>query len=328
MNENKVEPKIISKALGSYAQQYQYGHYLLPCGHSQDIKKQHVKSNRYRCRECLLLEYKAQAQSCGLEVIDFKPTSDTNYKRYKFIGCGHERILDFSAVKNKSVECTECINISRNEAATRNNLILIDLNDCSKWMHRQYKYCDCGHIQSIKLQDVSNDKIPKCIECKKLRWQDEASNAGLKLLSACSEDTGYSNYLLPCGCTQKFKIGNIRYNKWACKEHSNFWTKPSNVYLISFTTESKSWLKLGVSANVKQRILDYKLKCKYDASVIISKTFQTYKQALDFEKFLHNKYKENNILHSEMKEYMQNGWSECYDLSLIDTLYQEILRHE
>lgn len=328
MNKDKILPEIVGSALGKYAKQYQYAQYKLPCGHLQDIRKQHVKTGSYRCKACLKAQYEEDAQICGLEITEFQPCSDKDYKRYKFIGCGHEKLLTTYAVRNKNIECTDCVDDQRHKDAIRNNLVLMDSKDCSKWTHRDYKYNSCGHVQKMKLQDVSKNKIPKCTQCRELRWKTEANLAGLEFLCISNEDINCCEYLLPCGCTKKFKTGNVRYNKWACDEHSNFWTKPSDIYLIKFTTETKQWLKLGVSTDAKRRILDYKIKCKYDADIIVTKTFETYKEALEFEKLMHKKYKYSNLSHSNMKEYMQNGWSECYDLSLIDVLHKEILQNE
>jgi hypothetical protein len=326
----KVEyPKIVGEALGKYSAQYAHKLYELECGHLQDIKKQHAKTGKFRCKTCLVQKHESVAELNNLAIVDHMPTSDPDYKLYKFIECGHEQLFASYNIKF-GVKCTVCTIQSRFDAASRNNLELLNADCTDKWMHRNYKYKKCNHVQSIKIQDVENDNVPECRQCRQDKWVEDALSVGLVFIgeseTTFSNNGKYYKYEMPCGCIKDFKVGNIKRNVWACDLHSNFWNKKSNVYVIKFTDTLSgfSWLKVGVSTNVQKRISDYKLKskCKYD--ILFVKEFDSYKEALAFEKRLHSDYKDFNLDHSLMKKYKQNGWSECYTLDISSKLLSEL----
>lgn len=326
---NVEYPKLIGEAVGTYSAQYAHKLYELECGHHQDIKKQHAKSRKFRCKTCLIQKYESAAATNNLVIIDHSPTQNPDYKLYKFIDCDHQQLFATYNVKT-GVNCSSCTINARILAAERNGLVLLNSDCTDKWMHRDYKYKECNHTQSMKLQDVENNNVPKCRQCRKDRWIEEASSSGLVFIgeseTALSNNSKYYKYELPCGCVKDFKVGNIKRNVWACDVHSNFWNKKSNLYVINFTdvSSSFSWLKIGVSTNVQRRISDYKLKSKCKHDILFVREFSSYKEALTFEKRLHSDYKDFNLDHSLMKKYKQNGWSECYTLDISSKLLYEL----
>jgi hypothetical protein len=314
---DKEYPKLIGDAIGTYSAQYAHKLYELECGHRQDIKKQHAAAGKFRCKTCLIDKYENIAKLNNLEIVNHTPNSDPDYKLYKFKDCGHEKLFASYNIKS-GISCSTCTIQSRFDAAHRNNLELLNADCTDKWMHRDYKYKKCSHIQSMKIQDVGNNNIPECRECRQNSWIEDALSVGLVFIGESKnkvhKNSKYYEYLLPCGCKKDFLIGSIKKNSWACDVHSNFWNKRSNVYLIKFTELSSgfSWLKVGVSTNVNRRINDYKLKSKCLHDILYVKEFDTYKEALVFEKNIHCKYKNINLDHNTMKKFKQNGWSECY----------------
>lgn len=322
-------PKLVGKAVGTYSAQYAHKLYELECGHRQDIKKQHAKAGKFRCKTCLVQKYESFATMNNLTILDHKPTSDPDYKLYKFADCGHEQLFASYNIKF-GVSCSTCTTNSRITAANRNDLVLLNIECTDKWMHRDYKYKKCNHVQSMKLQDVENNNIPECKQCRKDRWVEEALSSGLVFIgeseTTLSNNGKYYKYEMPCGCVKDFKVGNVKRNVWACNIHSNFWNKRSNLYVIKFTDilSDFSWLKVGVSTNVQRRISDYKLKSECTHDILFVKEFDSYREALTFEKRIHSKYKEFNLDHSLMKNYKQNGWSECYTLDISSELLSEL----
>lgn len=314
---NKEYPKLIGDAIGNYSAQYAHKLYELECGHRQDIKKQHAMAGKFRCKTCLVKKHEDIAELNNLAIIDHTPNSDSDYKLYKFKDCGHKQLFASYNIK-LGVKCASCTIQSRFDAASRNNLELLNVGCSDKWMHREYKYKKCNHIQSMKIQDVENNNVPECRQCRKEGWIEAAISAGIVFIgesdSVFPNKGKYYKYEMPCGCIKDFKIGNIKRNVWACDTHSNFWNKKSNVYIIKFTEilSGFSWLKVGVSTNVNRRINDYKLKSKCVHEILHIREFNTYKQALTFEKSIHFKYKDINLDHNTMKNFKQNGWSECY----------------
>jgi predicted GIY-YIG superfamily endonuclease len=167
-----------------------------------------------------------------------------------------------------------------------------------------------------------NNKVTKCVQCRIIRWKNEASINGLEYLSHVNNIK--AKYRLPCGCIKDIAVGSVRGNIWACDTHSNWWNKNSCVYLIRCNTENFSWLKIGVSVNVDRRITEYYFKQETSVDIICMKSFLNFKEATNFEKVLHRKYSNLNISHEHMKNYKKSGWSECYPLELKEILLKEL----
>lgn len=324
----KYNLEIIGDAVGNYVNKHAHKHYRLSCGHFQDMKCSHVAVGRFRCRSCVIDKHENTAKMYGLEIIDHNPTNDADYKLYRILSCNHTKLI--ATYNVDTFECDVCIDEKRYVAASRNNLTLLNGADSSVWNRRNYKYNSCGHIGSLRILDVENGCIAPCYTCREIRWKEEAASEGLELLGQTTEEKQtleqgtYYDYKLPCGCVKNLQVGNVRCGVWACDTHSNWWNKSSNVYLIHFKTEGFEWLKLGVSRDVVKRITQYNLLASCEHKLLKVVPFTNFKGAIDFEKSLHKKYKSVNLNHELMKQYKGNGWSECYPMSLAETLIEEL----
>lgn len=298
-----------------------YRRYLLQCGHEQDIKYRHMAVGKFRCRECTKSKYEIAATEIDAEIIEHLPLKeDADYKKYK-LRCGHIKLM---APYNLNASCAEC-----NENLISNKLREVGLTAVSK--HSQgyaYKFNTCGHVQNIKRASILNNNIPKCIECARIRHQEEAESAGLKYTRKTSVKDGeqgyYNEYILPCGCLKLIKPGNVRKNSWGCEIHSNYWNKEAVLYLIEFKTEKSSWLKLGVTSNIGRRISDYKINTDYKHKILLVRTFESLHNAEKAEKEIHRKHSKVKVPSDRMKEFMRSGYTECYPLEFREQLLQEI----
>ena len=52
--------------------------------------------------------------------------------------------------------------------------------------------------------------------------------------------------------------------------------------------------------------------------------FDTGREAHNFESSLHIKYKRKRLPVKKMKEFLKNGYRECYPLEMLDTLMEEL----
>jgi len=311
----------------------QYKRYKLKCGHVSEHKFTHVRAGLFRCNECKQRKYKQEAELAGLEIIANNPVENTDYKLYKFKTCGHEKLLTSWNVTNlKHGACFVCEEAQRHADADRNGLELIDLDDMSKWMNKNYKYKSCGHIKSIRLQDVAKNDIPKCIECRTLKWKEEAKIAGIEFIGLSSSVSLNENleydYRLPCGCVKAMKTGNVRRNVWACDNHSNYYSKASTVYLLEFSTDNFRWLKLGFSSRLERRISDYKMKVPYVCEHLYVVNTSSNREAITYEKAFHASHKLSKLNYNSMKEFMTNGGNECYPMSMKDYLICTLMDFE
>lgn len=309
----------------------QYKSYQLACGHISEHKYTHVRAGLFRCQKCKQDKYTSEAKAAGLVIIDGNPTNDADYKLYKYLDCGHEKLLTSYNVANlKHGVCLICEEKRRYAEAERNGLELLNLEDASKWMHRDYKFISCGHTQSILLSRVTNNTVPSCRICNELKWFKEAKDEGLEFLgvSRKKENVTLYNYRLPCGCIKPMTTGTVRLGVWACNNHSNYYCKPSNVYLFEFVAEGFSWLKLGLSSKLERRIGDYKMKVPYNCTKLYVVPTKSNREAVIYEKALHASHKSSKLDYLSMKEFMTNGGNECYPMSMKDYFIYTLMDFE
>ena len=305
---------VIGEAVGIYKQQSAHLHYLLPCGHTQDIKACHVRTGKFRCKSCIKENHIREASTIDLEIIDHSPTDDTDYKLYKNKKCGHERILPAWHITKQaekgSIECKTCISDRRFEDAERNDLELL-LDESEKWMYRKYRYKVCGHEQYMKLQDITKNIVPACETCRVDRLYVEATERGLTLLQLNIEQEKHL-YELPCGCTKAFKAGNIRRDVWACDNHS-YLDKDAHLYVLEFIEDDFSWIKIGKSVNVAARVKG--IESSAHCEVIYISPKKKSHEILKIEDELHREFAKVNLEYDLLKFKMKSGWTECYDIS-------------
>lgn len=293
---------------------WMYSIYTLDCGHKQEIRKTHFKEGKYRCHDCVYLKHKTEAENVGLKLLE---KTNSAYKRYQFISCGHEKRVAPDQVRTGNVECKKCRKENINDILQNNQIEILSKvkNKC------EILYLDCGHCQLTKYSNVLRNTIPKCKNCSFELQKEQALSEGLELLH---EDQSVSLksyfYKLPCGCTKSLRAGNVKRGVWACDVHSNWWNKPSGIYLLKLKFNDFECLKIGVATNVKSRISSYKFKEKCEVTEILYINFETYKSAINVEKELHVRLKHLNVDRDKMKLKMGSGWTECYDIASEDLL--------
>lgn len=91
---------------------------------------------------------------------------------------------------------------------------------------RQYKHYEC--LTCGAPQDITPASMrtyhPKCLNCRAVRHQDEASKATppLELIGEAREfghDGNYRHYRhLSCGHSQDLQLGAVRANRFACQQ--------------------------------------------------------------------------------------------------------------
>ncbi len=303
--------------IGDYKAKSAHGLYQLPCGHLQESKNAHIRDGKYKCKQCLLDRYEKEAAEQGMVILEHRPTDDADYKLYQ-LSCGHTKIAANYNVHKLS--CDDCDFIERHDAAERNGLILLNYKDTSKWMSRNYQYKSCGHVQSMSLQRITKDDVPICSQCQLDRWQNEAAREGLEIieLHVQKSDNGTHKHLykLTCGCEKLLTTGAVRVGVYGCDNHSTYWNKKSVLYLLKFQVGDFVWLKLGVSSNLPRRVNDYKIKHDYLMDKIKLVEFDTLANATVIEKQIHKKYKNSRLNPDLMRQYKDNGTTECYPLEM------------
>lgn len=185
------------------------------CGHKQDLHKDSVKKNEVRCHNCFEQRVTDEARAVGLELIGSSDKGD-GYRRYKIVGCGHERDLRLFHVRNNRFSCTECFETTIREEADRAGLEFLN-EKCEKTGLWLYKFKSCGHLKAFPLNKVRDENV-NCTSCFKDKIVKEADDAGLTLLSKGTLGKEYYNYRFKsCGHEAQFRLGNVRRGVVECK---------------------------------------------------------------------------------------------------------------
>jgi hypothetical protein len=322
--------KIVGYPVGTYSVPKSYSHYLLPCGHTQDIKHCHVNSEKFRCRSCLVEKYDEDAAACDLKIVDYAPTDDADYKLYKHSACGHEILYaTYNVAKKKHINCSVCLTESRFDKAEELGLELLK-DQSEKWMYREYRFKSCGHTQFLKLQDVMRGLVAACRTCRDARTIEEAENRGLTLLEfnyeSINNEREYKNlYKLPCGCTKALKSGNVRRDVWACDTHSHL-GKDSTLYVLEIISDFDTVIKVGKASDLPKRISSINFKDGVHYEVLYESPTSSGAEILKIEQAIHKKFEKINLDHNYAKSLMDNGWTECYPIRYKSEILQEIRR--
>jgi hypothetical protein len=300
--------------------------YKLSCGHIQVIRRQHFNDSKYRCSVCIKEKRIAHANFSGF-IYHGVTDHDADISRYE-CPSGHVVNLASHSVQKyfengQRHSCYGCILEERYSAASRNNLELIDAEDSSKWMYREYRFKNCGHTQKIKTSEVAKDNIPECVEC---RWENNikmAAEQGVTLLRT-GENNESADVILPCGCERKLRVGNLVRGIWSCKNHSNYYSKSSYLYVIKIEFENVSFIKVGITSNPSRRFREYGISKACNISTTLLHKFSSTRDSLAVEKYIHKKFKTGGEYRRLAKQYVPSGHTECYSVSLEDEILSEV----
>lgn len=264
-----------------------------------------------------------EAEEIGAELIGNDPKA--GYGRYR-LQCGHEGVFRYAHIRDKNITCQTC---KDEELAFRAMYVGLILNfgkeaETNKG-YRNYTF-DCGHNRDLRIEHVSSGNF-KCKICQELKNKEDAAKHGLVLLGKSSDsDPNYRNYLLPCGCTRDINISRASEGAWVCRNcNAGYFQRPSNIYLLRFKIENFSWLKLGFSYSVEDRIRDYKLTAPFSSELIFLKEIESGQDAFLLEKRVHKNLKSYRLPKDLMRKFhSKSGYTECYEDGFEDIIIQEI----
>ena len=199
-------------------------HYLeyrfVDCGHSQEIQKQAVKEHEFKCQTCYDEKLEAEANLRQLTVVG--KSSNPHYRLYENTNCKHRYELISSHVRlagersSEPYPCPTCLKEQRIREANAAGLILYGESGRTGLKNKSYLYqAECGHslerrVDQIKIGDW------RCQACIDSKLNDEAEQAGAKLVGKGS-DKAYRTYQFKdCGHVKEITTASIRNNTFHC----------------------------------------------------------------------------------------------------------------
>lgn len=86
-----------------------YGIYrFINCGHERKITHSQVKNSGVDCQICFEKKLNTEAKKAGLKIIGKGARTRRGSRKYKFIKCGHERVIDIKHVRQLTFICKKC----------------------------------------------------------------------------------------------------------------------------------------------------------------------------------------------------------------------------
>lgn len=290
------------------------------CGHTNSQRLPTLlKSGPLSCKICKLDKLHKTAKSRGLEPTDEKD-------KYRFIDCGHERVMKPKEINKGEFSCSEC-RLNR-VISVADSFGIEYLGDAKNGDGRYFfgAYRDCGHERDFAKGDITREgKLTvQCPVCVKERHESDAEEAGLTLIGKASNcDPNYRSFIMPCcGSLQDIELTHVRRRSFLCKNcNETFYDKESNVYILTISDGTKSWLKMGIARDLDKRISQYGLHESFTVDKTYVINFDKGYDALKIEKQVHSLMKIFRLDPDDMKNYhTKSGWTECYPVNLLPTL--------
>lgn len=301
-----------------------YGYYQLQCGHFTFLHYGAVRKSKhgsFHCKECLDIKLQKEADKFGLVYNKDVKSKGNDWRNYTF-PCGHSRDMKTANVRFSAVACNECLQSKYEAEAESQGAVLLDKprNDS-----KRHYLLPCGHEKVVYLTAMRQG-VYRCRICQDNHYEKEAQAAGLIYhKDRKSSHYDYRIYTLPCGCTKEIAISCVPKGTFECKTHSKRtidFTQPISVYLLKFMLPIGEVLKLGFAMDVNSRAMRYGLEGSIE--YIYSRNFNNGQDAVNLERELHDKYSYKRLDKNLMSNYMENGFTECYPLDMIELLKSEI----
>lgn len=129
-----------------------HGHKLYrfnDCGHEQVISISRVRNKRIKCWKCQEIKLKNEAKKVNLQIVS--KTDNPNYRKYKFLKCGHLQDITASSVRRNSFICNTCEETSR---TLPSKVYLLEMK------FKKFKWLKVGYSKDIENRVRGYGTIP------------------------------------------------------------------------------------------------------------------------------------------------------------------------
>ena len=271
--------------------------------------------------------YKSDAAECGLKFIGHV---DKTFYKYQFTKCGHHKISNPGHIKEKNIKCQICHEEKLIKEASEQGLVFTGdkkrvQSGKSKITKFRYIIKKCGHEHWLEANNVRQGAF-FCPICQLEKLKTEAADAGLRLLSNETRERKKKHYeFLDCGHKQWIDIFQVRTKYFRCNTcFETYLHKATKLYLLEINVANKTFLKLGFSNNLYNRIICYGLPKEAKVETLTTVDFALGKDAWKQEKKYQRKYKKFMYPKEVMTPYFKSGFTECFSIDCKDDLLADM----
>lgn len=247
-----------------------------------------------------------------------------DYGVYKNNKCGHTRVVchkNFSRLKTDF--CIDCVNEFYIKYVEDLGLEFIEFTRPTKNGTNYISVkLPCGHFKSIQTGNLKSGAF-RCTECLLDSYVNTCKSYGMTYVKPISDSK--HEVILPCGCSDVKHLTNIKLGGWSCEKHKmSSLDNIGYIYLFKITYQETEWLKIGYSVNYNERVKSFS---DFDLSteLLLVRKFDSGRIAVKEEKEFHKNNKTLKINNAAIKQYMQSGFTECYDIKHLDVLTEKLL---
>lgn len=247
-----------------------------------------------------------------------------DYGVYRNNNCGHSRIVchkNFSKLKTDF--CIDCINESYVKYVEDLGFEFIEFTRPTKNGTNYVSVkLPCGHLKSIQTGNLKAGAF-RCAECLLKSYIDTCNSYGMTYVKPISN--AMHEVILPCGCSDVKHLTNIKLGSWSCEKHKmSSLDNTGYIYLFKIAYQGEEWLKIGYSANYNDRAKSFS-DLDLSIELILVRKFDSGRIAVKEEQKFHKNNRTLKINNGLIKQYMQNGFTECYNIKYLDILTDRLL---
>jgi len=183
------------------------------CGHVAEFATTNVRRKSIRCPACAAENLTANAAANALTLLG--PGRTSEFKRYRFNACGHERELRPPAVRLGHVRCQVCFDRQLRDEASQEALSVIGRGTRSAY--RIYRFDACGHERELSPGAVRRGHV-RCKVCQEAGLAAEAAKHGLTLIGK-GPNANYRRFRFDaCGHERNLGPSQVRRGVAFCRE--------------------------------------------------------------------------------------------------------------
>lgn len=181
---------------------------------------------------------------------------NSNYKKYKFDECGHEKECTAQHLKGNP-KCLICL-----EERLKNEALKAGLNivgNGNKTSTRVYECRKCNYRFENLIRNIRIKQNQECTNCEENRFKKEALAIGLELVGKGSEIRYRSYRFIECRHIEEFQMTHVRLGNVKCSKCSE----------IKYEEEAAKYGLKILGSGKKPRYRKYKfLKCGHTKEML------------------------------------------------------------
>lgn len=236
---------------------------FLSCSHIQEIAVSCVRSGSFRCEQCQEEKIRQEAEEVSLKLIG--QGKDCNYRIYEFNSCHHKQEIQITNVRHKQFKCQTCLEECIKQEAEEMGLKVVGRGKTFEF--RTYEFNECHHQQEIRVACVRSGSF-RCRQCLEEKLENEAEQAGLKLIGQ-GKNHHYRMYeISSCHHQQEMEISNVRNGQFKCKVCNGLYTNKGVLVKSNLEKTVGDWLEKNNIEYIYEKRLSKKTRHKTDFYLI------------------------------------------------------------